>query len=184
MRSTLLPLLGLAGAAGLMFLVDFLGAPARANSLEASMRFRPMESDGARVGASGLPEGTATTQEADDLGSKGGTVLGSILGRVVDSKGAPIPDARVVLSDIRSIERRAEARAQGPHEGLREVETLADGSFRIGALAPGYVRIWASENGGPWSWTRRVEVRAQQECYALELCLESDPEGDSPQAPE
>ncbi|HET6202035.1 MAG TPA: carboxypeptidase-like regulatory domain-containing protein [Planctomycetota bacterium] len=111
-----------------------------------------------------------TTRLGDVVLHPGGTVVG----RVVDPSNHGLPNistwtTEATLSDFDA----TWARFHGPSsERGPSTATGEDGGFRIEGVTPGFVRVWASGEGTPYSFSPPVEVHAGQETREVTLVLE------------
>ena len=102
---------------------------------------------------------------------------GALSGRVLDPLGNPVAGAVVVCSgcDL-MLDDDGRRRKSGPQRRNRFIDeappTAADGAFRYDGAPAGWVRLWARAEGTLYTYTRPVEVRANQETQGLDLVLE------------
>jgi len=90
----------------------------------------------------------------------------SVAGRVVDDDGDPVGRALVELTITDEEEEYSRTRLLN-----REALTRADGSFHIGGVRPGEIRLRAEKAGYRDSIRKRLELEAGQEEEGLELRL-------------
>lgn len=147
MRSALLSVGTALVLGGVLFLVHFLGIPARGEPLQAGVRYRQMNANG----------------------------LGAVRGLVVNRRGHALAGVRVVATSPAPLESFREAQIQGPGEALSEARTDPDGGFLLMGLEPGTIRIWAGDGTWLYGMTRPVEVRPGQVCSGITLALEPRP---------
>jgi len=99
---------------------------------------------------------------------------GAVSGRVVDARGAGIPDCLVTLGMLDSTTQRLEsARLDPPASEVPGCRTDPAGRFRLIGAPAGLVRLWAHAPDFLGGYTPPLEVRDGQESTGVELVLEA-----------
>ena len=148
-RALLSSATALLGLAALTLIVQFLGAPVRSETLQRGIEHHPF-------GDASEPSG-------------------AVEGRVIDRRGEPLRDVRVLVTTPEGIKQFRLRQRRGPEQVLSETESGADGSFRLEGLEPGEVRIWAG--GGRWLYapSHVVEVVGGHAASGVEITVEPRP---------
>ena len=93
-------------------------------------------------------------------------------GSVVDGRGAPLVEARVVLTRADGEGGAVDA---GPRAAqLRRETTDASGRFRLVGVAPGSYAVWATDDAGRWARTETFELAEARSRDDLLLQLATD----------
>jgi RNA polymerase sigma factor (sigma-70 family) len=98
---------------------------------------------------------------------------GAISGRVVDAQQRGVAGALVTTGSTRaSVDNLQLDRYEFYPQMAPRTTTGPDGTFLLGGVAPGFVRVWASAPGWLSSYSAPVEVRVGQESMGADLVLE------------
>jgi RNA polymerase sigma factor (sigma-70 family) len=98
---------------------------------------------------------------------------GAVSGRLVDGEGRAVPGLAVTIGTIGDDPSQLEQLRYEPiADGAARTVSGPDGSFLLGGVGEGYVRLWASGAGWLATCSAPVEVRAGQESMGVVLRLE------------